>query len=75
MTLTALARRVKAKSDTPGRVATAHELKSSFKDWASENGYARDLAERALAPTDANKVEAADHRTDLLELRRPMMEA
>lgn len=74
MTLTALLRRVKAKSDTPGRVATAHGFRSSFRDWASENGYAPDLAERALAHTVANKVEAAYHRTDLLEQRRPMMQ-
>ncbi|WP_104655048.1 tyrosine-type recombinase/integrase [Ralstonia insidiosa] len=75
MTLTALLRRVKAESDTPGRVATAHGFRSSFRDWASESGYARDLAERALAHTVANKVEAAYHRTDLLEQRRPLMEA
>ncbi|MFV8599125.1 tyrosine-type recombinase/integrase [Ralstonia pseudosolanacearum] len=75
MTLTALLRRVKAESDTPDRVATAHGFRSSFRDWASENGYARDLAERALAYTVANKIEAAYHRTDLLEQRRPLMEA
>ncbi len=75
MTLTALLRRVKAKGDTPGRVATAHGYRSSFRDWTSENGYVRDLAERALAHTIANKVEASYHRTDLLELRYPMMEA
>ncbi len=75
MTLTALLRRVNAKSDTPGRVATAHGFRSSFRDWASEHGYARDLAERALAHTIANKVEASYHRTDLLEQRRPLMEA
>jgi integrase len=75
MTLTALLRRVKAESDTPGRIATAHGFRSSFRDWASESGYARDLAERALAHTVANKVEAAYHRTDLLEQRRPLMEA
>ncbi|MGB8417428.1 tyrosine-type recombinase/integrase [Paraburkholderia sp.] len=74
MTLTALLRRAKAESDTPGRVATAHGFRSSFRDWASEHGYARDLAERALAHTIANKVEAAYHRTDLLEQRRPLME-
>lgn len=74
MTLTALLRRVKAESDTAGRCATAHGFRSSFRDWASEHGYARDLAERALAHTVANKVEAAYHRTDLLELRRPMMQ-
>jgi integrase len=75
MTLTALLRRVKAESDTVGRFATAHGFRSSFRDWASEHGYARDLAERALAHTVANKVEAAYHRTDLLEQRRPLMEA
>ena len=75
MTLTALLRRVKAESDTPDRIATAHGFRSSFRDWASEHGYARDLAERALAHTVANKVEAAYHRTDLLEQRRPLMEA
>ncbi|MBB3255531.1 integrase [Paraburkholderia bannensis] len=75
MTLMALLRRVKAKSDTPGRVATAHGYRSSFRDWASEIGYARDLAERALVHTIANKIEASYHRTDLMEQRRPMMEA
>ncbi|OJB33233.1 integrase [Burkholderia ubonensis] len=75
MTLTAMLRRAKAPSDTPGRIATAHGFRSSFRDWASENGYARDLAERALAHTIANQVEAAYHRTDLLEQRRPMMQA
>jgi integrase len=74
MTLTALLRRVKAKSDTPGRVATAHGFRSNFRDWASEHGYARDLAERALAHTVKNAVEAAYHRTDLLEQRRPLMQ-
>lgn len=75
MVLTSFLRRVKARSDTPGRVATAHGFRSSFRDWCSESGYPRDLAERALAHTVSNKVEAAYHRTDLLELRRPMMEA
>lgn len=75
MSLTALLRRVKAESDTPGRCATEHGFRSSFRDWASEQGYSRDLAERALAHTIANKVEAAYHRTDLLDQRRPLMEA
>jgi integrase len=66
---------VKAKNDTPGRVATAHGYRSSFRDWASESGYARDLAERAIAHAVPNKVDAAYHRTDLIKRRRPMMEA
>ncbi len=75
MTLTALLRRAKAPSETPGRVATVHGFRSSFRDWCSERGYARDLAERALAHTVKDKVEAAYHRTDLFEQRRPMMQA
>ncbi len=73
MVLTSFLRRVKAKSDTLDRVATAHGFRSSFRDWCSENSYPRDLAERALAHAVVNKVEAAYHRTDLLEQRRPMM--
>ena len=50
-------------------------FRSSFRDWASEQGYPRDLAERALAHTISNAAEAAYHRTDLLEQRRSMMDA
>ena len=62
-------------SDTPDRHATAHGFRSSFRDWASENGYPRDVAERALAHTISSATEAAYHRTDLLEVRRPLMNA
>lgn len=75
MVLTSFLRRVKAQSDSANRTATAHGFRSSFRDWCSENGYPRDLAERALAHAVQNKVEAAYHRTDLLEQRRPMMNA
>jgi integrase len=75
MVLTKFLRDHNAPSSEPGRVATAHGFRSSFRDWASENGYPRDLAERALAHTVKNQVEAAYHRTDLLEQRRAMMEA
>jgi integrase len=75
MVLTSFLRRVKAKSDTLGRFATAHGFRSSFRDWCSENGYSRDLAERSLAHAVQNKVEAAYHRTDLLDQRRGLIEA
>jgi integrase len=75
MVLTGFLRDQKAQSGDKDRVATAHGFRSSFRDWASENGYPRDLAERALAHTIQNQVEAAYHRTDLLEQRRTMMEA
>jgi integrase len=73
MALTKFLRHHRAVSDTPGRIATAHGFRSSFRDWASEKGIARDLAERALAHTIRNAVEAAYHRTDLLEQRRDVM--
>lgn len=75
MVLTTFLRKTGAVSDTAGRYATAHGFRSSFRDWCSEKGYPRDLAERALAHTLKNKVEAAYHRTDLLEQRTPMMQA
>lgn len=75
MVLTKLLRQHRVKSDTPGRLATAHGFRSSFRDWASESGYPRDVAERALAHTIKSSTEAAYHRTDLLERRRVMMQA
>ena len=75
MTLTNFLKNRKTKSDVIGRHATMHGFRSSFRDWASENGYSRDLAERSLAHSIKNQTEAAYHRTDLIEQRRPMMEA
>ena len=75
MALTKLLRDHKVKSSEPGRTATAHGFRSSFRDWCSELGYPRDYADRALAHTIRNQAEAAYHRTDLLEQRRPMMDA
>lgn len=75
MALTKFLRDHDAPSNEPGRVATAHGFRSSFRDWAAECGYARDLAERALAHTIRNATEAAYNRTDLLEQRRAMMDA
>lgn len=75
MILTKFLRDHNVESSEPGRTATAHGFRSSFRDWASENGYNRDLAERALAHTVRNQTEAAYHRTDLLDQRRGMMEA
>lgn len=63
-----------AASDSLGRVATVHGFRSSFRDWCSEMGKQRDLVERSLAHAVPNQVEAAYHRTDLLEQRRGMMQ-
>lgn len=58
-----------------GRPAVPHGLRSSFRDWAAERGYERDLAEIALAHLVGSEVERAYRRTDLLERRRAMLSA
>ena len=81
MALSACMRRINEDRDggyldqRSGRPAVPHGLRSTFRDWASEKGVSRDLAERALAHTIRNAVEAAYHRTDLVEQRRGVMEA
>ena len=52
-----------------------HGLRSSFRDWAAEKTNARhDVMERALAHTVRDATEAPYARSDLFELRRPLME-
>jgi integrase len=58
-------------SDQP---VTVHGFRSSFRDWAAENGVARDLAEAALAHKVKDATEAAYNRTALVEQRRAVME-
>ena len=74
MALTAFLRRHSAHSGDSNRHAVAHGFRSSFRDWASEHGYSRDVAERALAHTIKSKTESAYHRTDLLPQRTEMMQ-
>lgn len=74
MALTAILRKAKAPSDAPGRVATVHGFRSSFRNWCADNGADSDTAERALAHTISNKVRAAYERSDRLEARREVMQ-
>ena len=46
-----------------GIEAVPHGMRSSFRDWAAEAGYAREVAEAALAHTVKNAVEAAYFRS------------
>ena len=57
-----------------GIKASPHAMRSSFRDWAAEAGYDRELAESALAHT-VGGVEAAYRRSDLLERRRTLTNA
>jgi integrase len=68
MSLTAVMRRM-------GLDSVPHGLRSTFRDWVAEcTNYPRELAERALAHTLTNAVEAAYHRSDVLEKRRTLMQ-
>lgn len=57
------------------RPAVPHGLRSTFRQWAAEQGYPRDMAELALAHTVGSDVERAYQRSDMLERRREMMSA
>lgn len=57
------------------RPAVPHGLRSTFRQWAAEKGFPRDMAEIALAHTVGNEVERAYQRSDMLERRRAMMAA
>lgn len=54
--------------------ATMHGMRSTFRDWASENLIHDVLAEKQLMHATGSEVVQAYQRSDLLEKRRPMME-
>ncbi len=55
---------------------TVHGFRSAFRDWTSERtAFPHEVCEAALAHTIKNKTEAAYRRGDLLEPRRPLMDA
>jgi integrase len=57
-----------------GSGATAHGLRSAFRDWAGEEtSFPREIAEEALAHATGNVVERAYRRGDALERRRELM--
>jgi integrase len=61
--------------DHEGRAVVPHGFRASFKGWSLAAGFPDPLSELALAHTDKDKVRAAYAREDMLEQRRPMMEA
>jgi integrase len=54
--------------------ATMHGMRSVFRDWCAANQIDRDLAEKSLMHTTGSEVEQAYQRSDLLELRRDVMQ-
>jgi len=58
-----------------GIAASGHGFRSSFKDWARERDVDETLSEFALAHVEGSATVAAYARDDLLEKRRPVMQA
>ena len=62
--------------DAEGRAVVPHGFRITFRDWAGETRpEGREVVEAALAHTIRDKAEAAYARSDLLEKRRPLMDA
>lgn len=62
------------KRAEPGK--TVHGFRSSFRIWAAEkSGYSSDVAELSLAHVSGSVIERTYMRSDLLDLRRELMEA
>ena len=85
MALSAVMRRMQEAEAKAGRAgyldpvsrrpAVPHGLRASFRQWAAERGFARDMAELALAHFVGTEVERSYQRSDMLERRREMMAA
>ncbi|APO85658.1 integrase arm-type DNA-binding domain-containing protein [Marivivens sp. JLT3646] len=56
------------------RPAVPHGLRSTFRQWAAEKGYERDMTEIALAHFIGSDVERAYQRSDMFERRKQMMQ-
>ena len=54
--------------------ATMHGFRSTFRDWAAENGVPDTIAEKCLMHVTGNAVVQAYQRSDLLEQRREVMQ-
>lgn len=76
MTLTAVLRRQQERfsSDIQGRTPTVHGFRTSFKGWATVQGYEDKWSELQLAHEIGNQVQQAYDRENLIEQRRGMMQ-
>ena len=77
MTLTSILRKNAQEfhSDIVDRVPTAHGFRTSFKGWATAQGYDDKWSEIQLAHDVGNAVQQAYDREQLIEHRRDMMQA
>lgn len=58
-----------------GETGRPHGFRASFRTWAEDTGVPWEVAETILGHTIKGKVERAYARSDLLDRRRPVMEA
>lgn len=58
-----------------GTDATMHGMRSTFRDWGEERFIHEALLEKALSHSKKSKTVRAYQRSDLLEQRRPVMQA
>jgi len=61
--------------DAENRPVVVHGFRTTFKSWSLSSGYPDHLSEKALAHVEKDKTRAAYAREQLLDERRPMMEA
>jgi integrase len=54
---------------------TVHGFRSSFRSWCADQGVAFEVAEQCLSHTVGNSVVQAYQRSNMLERRRPVMQA
>jgi integrase len=83
MSISAVMRRMDAKAEAEGGKrfldirsqlpAVPHGLRSTFRDWAEEQGHDHVLAELALAHSVGSAVERAYRRSDLVQRRADLM--
>ena len=62
-----------ALRDLGRRDLTTHGFRSTFRDWAGDHGFPREVAEAALAHVTGDATEQAYRRSDALERRRALM--
>ncbi len=53
---------------------TMHGMRSTFRDWCTQNGVNEIVAEKSLMHSTGNEVVSAYQRSDLLEERREVMQ-
>ena len=63
------------KMGVPAEEASVHGFRANLKTWGLLNNYSEEVTEAALAHRYGNKVSQSYNRTDLLEVRRGMMDA